>query len=722
MRCPNRWLLTIGLVTLGQQPLAQAQEASSILEEVIVSAQKRSEDLQDVPLSIAAIGQEAIEALGAPRLRDLEYSVPNLQFAGSDNSIRSIISIRGIATDDRNIGFETGTGVYIDGVYMARSAAFNQNIADVERVEVLRGPQGTLYGKNTIAGAINITTVKPSNELAGRITVRGGNLGMQEAAAYVSGPLIEDRVAMKVSGFSSKRNGYVDNVLTGHENSNRDEYGGRIQLRVTPSDKLDILFTADASRDRSRFVEGEVLEPQDPDAGFAPGEYSINESDSEATRKLSGASLQVDYRLGDHTLTSLTAYRKFDTDAFNDGDFSPAPILDITFLDDADTFSQELRIASPTDGPLDYVVGLYYSDQTANTNRPIALLGGGIDDYRNFGAVDTRAYALFANVSYAMSQRLGVFAGVRYNREEKKLHFSQDGTELFGLPDIPSTDPTNPIPPFVDRLDDTDVSPTLGLKFTFSDDVNAYARIARGYKSGGWNADFLFPEDSNRDGVYDVRDIRFSPEEVVNYELGLKALLFGHRLRSNLAVFYMDYKNLQVSTFNSDCGCRKIDDAKARSSGAELELQAVLAPGLDLSIGLGYVDATFTANPPGGDVPIDGNRLPQSSKWSGNAAFDYTHALGSSGDAIVGLSYSYRGDYFTSKENEAASLVDSYAIVNARLGWRSQDERWEVFAFARNLLDERYLVDRFEETLLFPQLIATYGQPRTYGLQVSAQF
>lgn len=712
-------------------PPASAQDMVDGLEEIVVTAQRRTENQQLVPISITTIDDNFIETLGAPRLRDLEYSIPNVLFASSDATVRSTISIRGVSTDDRNIGFETGVGVYIDGVYQGRSASFNQNISDIQRIEVLRGPQGTLYGKNTIAGAFNITTIEPGAELQGKGLLRVGNFDNYEGNGFISGPLIDGKLYGKVSAFAGNRSGYYDNLATGTDLANKRESGGRLQLRATPSDVLELTFSADYANDESDFVESEVSSVEVPpipgltplDLGLAPGLRTVNQDDGIADRDVWGAALTIDLDLASgHTLTAVSGYRDASTELRTDGDRSPFPVLDIFFFDDNRHFSQELRLASPAGRRLNYLFGIYYFDQEAETMRPIlidetALIGFDTgDEYGNAGTVDTEAYALFFNADYALTDRLTLIAGARFNREEKRLRYTQDGQIVFGLPDVAMLG---------DELEDDDVSPTVGLRFDVGDNVSAYGKLALGYKSGGWNADFLDGTDVDGDGDFDADDIQFEPERVTSYEIGVKSTLFDNRLRLNMAAFFLDYEDLQVSQFDDDCSCRRINNAgQAESFGAELEFEALLTESLELGGGIGWTEAEFTdfPNADGPGTNFKGNTLANAPAWTATLSARYGRVLRSGGELYIGGQYTYRDDYFSGTANDPLSSIDGYSLVNAQIGWISADEGLEVFLWARNLLDEDYVIDRFEESLVFTQEITTYGLPRTYGAQFVTRF
>lgn len=697
----------------------RASDESAVLEEVVVTAQRRSEDAQDVPISITAVDESTIRSLGTPELRALQYTLPNVSMGGSYQPIRRPITIRGIPTDDVNMGFESGVGVYLDGVFMGRSSGFDQSLADVERVEVLRGPQGTLYGKNTIAGAINIITRKPGDTFEGSVQARGGNFGSRDGSLYVSGPLVDETLFGKISLFSSDRDGIYDNEFTGHKLGNVNNYGGRAQLRAKVGERWSLLLSVDKSKDDVRYVEGEVTDPND--IGYVPGLRTMAQGDGFANRTLEGASLQADYALpSGFTFTSITGYRKADTNLLFDFDRTPLPIINVTFLDGNHHATQELRLASPADQRLSYVVGAYYFDQRANQNRATiidetALIGFDTgDEYGNAGHVNTQSYALYGQGSFKITPQWTVIVGARWNRERKKVDYSQDGQIVFGLPDVA---------PLNDHMSDTDVSPTIGLTFKPSDALTAYAKASEGYKSGGWNTDFL--SDLNGDGTVTIDEIRFGREKLRSYEVGLKTLTWDRRLRLNVAAYDTDYDDLQVSQYNSDTATRFIRNAaSATSRGFELEVNVIPIERLQLRAAVGYADAKFKDFPDADETGANfkGNRLQESPHWTGSfsALADFPLAGGSRLFAEGTLTY--RSNYFTGPENDELGHIGGYALMNARLGWSSADERWEAFLWGRNLTNKVFVVDRFLETTVFPQHVSFFGEPRMYGAQVRFNF
>lgn len=742
-------LIVLALCSLSVPAYAQSADDSATdnggLAEIVVIAQKRSENLQDVPISITALSADDLQARGTNSLKDLQYNVPNLTlFSKSDFNPNYII--RGISSGARNIGFESSLGVYVDGVYMGRTSSANQELVDIDHVEVLRGPQGVLFGKNTISGALNIFTKRPSNDVEGQVSGEYGNYNAIRANAYVSGPIINDKVYAKVSTFVAKRDGYIRNILpagtvgTGPNRFDNDKtYGARGELRFTPTESLDIALRGDWSHTRRAGDINEVGAVDNPGGfpltGVVPGIRTVSATGlNQEERTLKGGSLTATYDFDSGAqLVSISALRKLKYNVVEaDIDAEPAEFLFVDFADRLNQFTQEVRYVSPSDKSFKYVLGAYYFNQTSDSSRQFSF-GGDLKDVfgiprevpvaaRPFGQVKTKSFAFFANVSYALTDALELNVGGRYNNERKTLFFGQEGIPLAGLPDVPQTN---------DRQKTSDFSPSVGVNFRPSKDVLLYARYAKGFKSGGWNADILSTDV--------IADIRFRPEEISSYELGLKSELLDRRLRVNVALFNLDYTDLQISTYNERTGQFETGNASARSRGFELEVTARPTDGLDLGFAVGYSNAKYTnylvspavpdpdgAGPLTGTPAVDlkGARL-DAPRWTLSASPQYTIPLSDSLDLILRTDFAYRSN--TGGDGlDPTSQIPGFATVDARIGFSSKSG-WALSLWGRNLTDNDYLTNRFTGGNLInyigvTQRLDTYGAPRTYGVSGSFKF
>jgi iron complex outermembrane recepter protein len=773
-------LLALAIWSLTTPAYAQnAESDDGALDEIVVTAQKRTEKLIDVPISITAISADQLEARGSKNVRDLAFSVPNFT-SYSQNNFNPGILVRGLTSSARSIGFESGLGAYIDGVYAGRTASFTQDLDDVERIEILRGPQGTLFGKNTTIGAISISTARPGNDFKGSASAEYGNFNHYRGALGISGPLVQDRIAAKVSGYVDSTNGFVKNIFPqGIPRLNDDKsYGFRGELRFTPSENLDIALRGDYARSKYTTFEDEAVAITGNDFGIpvdsvVPGANTINiDGQNPAVRKLYGASLSVNYTLpSDHVLTSISAYRKFDGKTEDtDIDNTSFDYLTIDYFDKTDQISQELRIASPDTGRFKYVAGLYYFDQKATSNRntnigvdarnilgniftnvfqlPTPLVTSLLADtaIRTNVVVKTKAYAAFANASFEIVDNLTLLAGLRYTKETKSLLVSQTAPGFLSQPGLFGPAPVYiNVTPTTDKESDSDFSPTAGLSYKFSNSVTGYVKYSKGFKSGGWNAELLGPgrvPTIANPSYFDVTKIRFRSENITNYEVGLKAELFDRRLRLSSALFQLDFSDIQFSRFVGGLAGYKTDNAgRARVRGFEVELNARPVNGLDLSASVGYADAKYLryvtneavpdpdgAGPLTGSPEVNQDGFPlDAPKWT--AAFGAQYAIPVSDSLTLTFrnDFSYRSTRLGSGDltERLATTVPSFLTVDGRITLASE-AGWDVALWGKNLTDNRYAIGRNPNTNLaflgVSQQTTSYGPPRTYGVRVGYKF
>jgi iron complex outermembrane receptor protein len=680
---------------------AQSSGDDSTLEEVVVTARRRAENVQDVPISITQVSGAQLAASGIGDFRELDGVVPNMVQTGLESNVSPTISIRGIGSDARNIGFESGVSMYVDGVYTGRPVSWMGELVDVDSIEVLRGPQGTLFGKNTIAGAINITTTKPSDKFRASGELELGDYSLVRATASLSGP-ISDKVFVGVSGFKTERDGYQKNLFDGRDLWDKNDYGGRIQLRFAPSDNLDILLEADGLHEKLAPNVNTVISGLGSTAANGPRVVNINEPVF-SERTIWGVNLNINYTLPNGgTLTSITAQRYNDVEFLSDDDGSPVPILFSDFLDEESQFTQEVRYASPSEGRFRYVVGAYYLRQTVDTDRLSRAPAGGLApfdiDITMQAKVQATDYAVFGQADYDLTDALTLTAGLRYTKIEKDVVVDLVGSVPFGI--ISLTNHRE------DQEADA-VSPTLSLLYKVNENLNAYATVSRGFKGGGFNADFV----SNP-------NLAFDPEYVTNYEGGLKFEGFGRRLRANVAVYHMDYEDLQVSIFSPLGGFIIDNAATATINGVEFDMEAKPFPGLTLNAGVGYNDASFDKYDSN-----SGNQLAFSPKWTSSFGAQYRFNLGGAGSLTARGEYSYRSSYFSEVSNDPDRQIKGYGLVNARLTWASPDDRFQVQVWGENLSDKLYINDRGAPLggLLGSQSVV-YGKPRTWGVRLIGKF
>lgn len=702
-------------------PMSLAAEESLALEEILVTARRRTESLQDTPISATVMGEMDLARKGLSTVKDITTSVPNVSlsdFAGSNGNVDLVI--RGISTNARNVGFESGVSVYVDGVYTGRPLSFNQELVGIQQIEVLRGPQGTVFGKNSTSGALNITTIQPHRDgFDFRATVEYGEYDHVYGNFQANMPM-GDSTAFRLTAFRKKREGLVDNLLNGDEYNDEDGYGARFQGKFWLTDRLDITVSADYLEDDRAQSFPEVL--SDP---TAPGVRTIvNDFVPFEDRQIEGASVTINYELSSgHVLTSITSYRYNEIRAANDNDNTALDLLAVDFYDDQSVFTQELRMASQGGETLDYVVGLYYLDQQAEAEHigifgadfSNLILGAGpvVRPVTSVAEVETQSYAFFADAQYHLTESLTLNLGFRFTDEEKDLSMSQLVDPLISLigifPDIVGLE---------DSISETDFSPTVGLSYNFSDNISAYAKVSKAFKSGGWNADFTSATLANL--------LQFDSESVTNYEAGLKTELLDGRLRLNTAVFYMDYSDLQVSQFLGVlAGGTVISNAgKAELMGVEVDFIGRVTESLSISGGFGYLDSEFDEfeNCAPGGVDCKGNQLTNAPKWTASLSLDWEQPLGK-GTVLAHFDYAYRSSVYGRPTNLDRLEAGSFGLFNASLGFLTNDESWEFTLWAKNLLDKDYIAGITNDDLTgLDSTIVGYGDPRIVGARATYRY
>ncbi len=700
-----------GGVGLVSPALAQGVE----LEEIIVTAQKRAESIQDVPISISAMSAEAIRDQGIGRVEDFATSLPSVYI--DMRELRSMaISIRGIVSETNNPGVDQGVGVYVDGVYMGRPTTINNSLYDLERIEVLRGPQGTLYGKNTIAGAINFITRKPSDELRGEISASYGNYDAIRASASVSGPVVPGKFFVGVSGGIDRRDGLVQNLMTGTDLDNIDSLSGRLTAVYSENDDFELIVRVDASRDRTNSGSIDIMDSGafagTPVADASPWDRKVTQNrDTVQNRDTFGTSGEINWSLGSGKLTSITAYREFQWYNLGDNDYTMLDLLASGITEDQNQFSQEIRYASSDKGPLTYVFGVYYFRQRLETDSA-AVVGPDLGVYPDevvadiFATVKSESIAGFGQAVYHVSDAFNITAGLRYTWEKKKVIHSQIG-DPFGL-----LLPTMPERRF-SRSED-DFSPSLSLNYKWTDKVLTYATVSRGFKSGGYNVFSVTPTD----------DAEYDPEYVTSYEVGLKSDLLDNRLRFNLSAYYLRYKDLQVNQLELVGGLPQYQTsnaARARSKGVEIELTARPVNGFSLNLNYSYLDAKFrdydNATPAGDD--FTGNTMVKAPKHNISLAAQYEAPLTDTLSLTLRGDMTHRSRVFFGPDNVYSE--GDVTVLNGRIGIGSE-QGWSLFLWGRNLNNRQYALYRNDGVIVPGQTVQSIAAPRTYGVEARFRF
>ena len=707
-RAPLRVLLsgTAGWLLVGLHP-AQAAEAPDQLAEVVVTATKTgATKLQQTPIAMSAITTAQIDQTGLHDVRDLATMTPNLVIA--ENSGLAQIYIRGIGSNNVFAGSDPSSTLQIDGVYIARPAAVFYDFLDVDRIEVLRGPQGTLYGRNSVGGTINIISRLPTNTFESKAEATYGNFNAYGGEAYVSGPLIKDRLMASLSLNGSQHDGYFKNIVPGSNDYGADRsWGIRGQLRATPTDALEIIVRADYAAASGALATNQVpLQPFDAvtDKVLNDAHKVALDTPGSSNRSVDGVSAEINYTVSPALVfKSLTAYRdskfigKLDADATDQH-------LNETDLDERQhQFSEELNLSGHAAG-FHYVFGLYYIDEHIHLDTTAFNFLAGIAP-RITPVVKTRAYAVYGQASYDVTSQLTLTAGVRYTKETK------DFDEDFNITPVGMTMSVPGFPVIYSRVGNYDaVTPKFGIEYRPVQDVMFYASVTRGFKSGGFNFASLNPTQG------------YNPEYLWSYEGGVKSEFFDHRLRLNADGFYYDYTDLQVQAFIAPGVVDITNAANATVKGVELEALARPATGLEVGASATWLDATYKTFPaaPVGltTVNASGNFLNTAPEWAYNVFADYTVPV-ATGHGFARIEYSWKSRQFFTPANDDIETQGAYGLLNASIGWRSPGDHWQVIVFGRNLTDQGYLVSTGSYTAV---PAGTPGDPRTFGIRFIAQY
>jgi iron complex outermembrane receptor protein len=738
-----------GAAMVGLSTPAYSQVGSGELEasdgDIVVTAQKREERIQDVPLAITVLTSQSVERSGALALRDIATSVPSLYFSQAQGPVQSNVAIRGIGSSGGVAGLEPSVGIYVDGVYLDRTSIGVADFNDIERIEVLRGPQGTLFGKNTPAGLINFITKRPSYTPGGDVSATIGNYGAYGATASLTGPVVDDRMAVRVSGFYRTRDGFLRNSFSNSDVNDLEAYGVRARVLWQPTDRLELLasyehhvsnqnccaaefFPLGATNERIASVLGKPFAvPLDGD------DLTVNFDGGFSYRhRINAYTLEANLELGGYTLTSISSLRDYRQKSFIDGDFSQLDFFRQIFGNrDHRQFSQELRLASPADRTLSFVSGIYYlykrqnerggATYGADTARIFGLLGGTlaalaptyttIRSSLNGSDIINRSYAAFGQGMVKFSDKFDVSIGVRYTFDEKSVYSFQSTTEqvpvLAAPRDVRAAD------------DDGKFSGVINARFRPDRDTLFYASLTRGYKSFGFN-------DSAINEAIGQRRF-FDAETSTGGEVGLKKKLDA--LQLNVTGFYTVFDGYQASSFAPGNTFLLQNAGKLTTKGVEVEAALRPAPGVQFDINYTYLDAAydrFTSGPglEGVSVTQDlsGKPLQDAPKHSINIVSQYDTPISNSLKAFVRGELSFRSKVFTAQNLDPLLVQPAHALVNARIGLG--DGNWGLELWGRNLTNEIILYRGGTP----PSIITTgsrirfVGDPRTYGATARLSF
>lgn len=722
------------------------------LEEVVVTAQKREQSLQDTPLAVTAFDKSAIDTQGIFNVKDLAQFVPNTMIVESPGGTTgATVAIRGAVTINPAITWEPTVGLYLDGVFLGKNLGGIFDIAELQRVEVLRGPQGTLYGKNTVGGAINLITREPGEEFGGQADVSVGNEGYQRAKLRIdTGALGNFRASVAYA--KAERDGFYENVdadpsggfnpfvmpRSSDEFSDLDSEVWRVDAIWDVSDTFRARYAFDSSeRDQEPSkaqltnVDAErFLSDLGPDLVFLAGlmsPYQVSE-DKNASKisndsslyeisETKGHALTLDWDagnwgfMGDVALKSITSYRELDWDDYIDIDGTNMDLFHSARDIEYEQTSQEFQLVGTTD-TLNYVLGAYYFSEEADVINPITFFGlfGAPADVNRYG-LDNESIAFFGQADWTPEslQQLTLSFGLRYTEEDREQYLDRPDTSMGGANAFAGEDD--------DTWDNTSGSFTAAWNLT--DDINIYGRIAQGWKSGGFNG-----EAPNLAAFRDSYD----EETVLSYEIGMKSRLADNRVQLNVAAFQNNIEDMQVSVFLEGSGgaASNVENAgEATYQGLEVELVWQVVDALRLSANYGYLDAEYDEFIELGQDVRDQKDLPFAPENNYSLALDWNVYAGDLGSLDFHVDYNFNDDYvpYIEKRQNATSQIDSYEIVNASLILSQvavgSDMSMQFGLWGKNITDEEYR----QHTIPFGFWTASYfGNPATYGLDVRLNF
>ncbi|HGR4946772.1 TonB-dependent receptor [Pseudomonas aeruginosa] len=736
-------------------------KADTALGKVTVTARRREEDSQKVPTPITVLGGETLEAQRISRVQDLQQVLPSVNVAYI-HARQSSVAVRGIGNNPASDGLEGSAGIYLDNVYLGRPGMAVFDLLDIEQLELLRGPQGTLFGKNTTAGVLNISTRAPTFTAERTVEVSGGQDGYFQGRGTVSGPLGET-LAGRLSAYRTRDDGYIKNIHDDNYLNGGERQGARGQLLFEPNEDFSLRWIADYNEEDSsngsmvvygaaeRFWQRAALVGASPLRDPQRRKVNINGCQHVSVHQ-GGSSLEANWNLaGGYRLTSISAYRYWHFTPANDEQLNVSAINDTGVEVHDRQFSQEIRLASPTGGAFDYVVGAYafrqnLGNKTFTSYGPLAdlyLLGANLgalnDTYSKAnGKIETDSFALFAQGTWHLSERLDFTAGLRGTYEEKNAKVERfaplGGAAVGGVGAAVRNGQLG-------AYDSGDLSQynfapsaLLSLSYQFSDDLLGYASLSHGEKSGGVNLAVGSAPSAGADSLL------VGPERANDAELGLKSTLFDRRLLLNANLFWTGIHGYQATTLYQAPGSTQLVQVLAnagsvRSRGLEFEATALPLRGLTLNFNGSYNDVTYlsfkdapcpaeVSTRPGAPSSCDlsGQRVVGASKWIANLNGEYQWRLDDRFQPYVSASYAYRSAAEGTLDNSDLSKIDGYALVNLAAGLRSDlgDGQLDTSVWLKNAFDKDYYLSAFAS--INGSYTASVGQPRTLGVSLRYDF
>lgn len=632
------------------------------LDEVYVTANKQKKLAKDVKSSITVIDEYAIEDKNINKVSDITAYIPNFtMFQNGGHHGVANPSIRGISALSPDSG--VSVPIIIDGVAVSSALGYDSSLYDIQQIEVLRGPQGTLYGVGAEAGVINITTKKPSNHFEAKIGFDFGNNNKKQYNMKVSGPIVENKLFLGISGSYFDKDGYIKNTISNKEINHQNKKDGRVNLIYNPNDDLSISLIS-AKTIANNGANNMSLAIRDQEVESNIDSYHKDNSLAHA--------LNISYNMGEYILEAITTHRKYNLDMLVDGDLTQATKNHAQKINDKKELSQEVRLKNTTD-KYSWILGAYGADK--NDNWDITTYKPAVT--KSYQEGTTKSYSAFANLDYNITEKFGVSTGIRYEQSKKSL---QEVAKNIYLEDTFNS-----------------VSPTLSLNYKIDKNHMLYTTISKGYNSGGFNTQ-----------VIDATQKSYGEEELISYELGLKSSYLDNRVTMSSAIYSMDITNLQVQQFISANSFYLTNAAKAKGKGFELEIQGKATEEISLFANYGYNKTTF-------DEYSDfkgnykGNYKPLAPKYNYSLGFQYRDSSGYYARTDV-TGY---GDMYLDNANKYKR--DSYSLVNAKLGYES--EKYDIYLYGKNIFDKDYSAKGFSNGVY-----TIYSDPSEFGIQLAYRF
>ncbi|MEM8496834.1 MAG: TonB-dependent receptor [Pseudomonadota bacterium] len=726
--------------------LCSSLAAAGELEEIIVTSQHREQNVQDVPITVTAIGADELKEADIFDAASIALHVPGMSY-GEFSAGQALISMRGISSVDDGAGLDNSVGLFLDGVYIGRLASINFDMFDLERIEVLKGPQGTLFGRNSIGGAISVVSQKPSDELTGKIGLTVGNEGILRYQGFISGPL-SDSVAGKLTLSHREHDGYVDNLVLGTELQDEDQTSLRGQLRFS-TESSDWLLSADWMDDDRSDMGRTPIESNAPVVeiaaanGVTRARQQASPADGFSKREANGISLQGDIEFDTGTLTTITAFRHAEADWEMQSVGAGLGAIGLPFdevlddiIEDIDTFSQELRWTSNLDGNFNYTAGLYYFREETDRTEQFKITAAGT--YNGFVVQDvgtqaiigneytrtvneTNSYAIYGQGTWDINEALALTFGARYTLDEKdylatsvNCGADRTGTAFENFPECQGVGGSLSIVAesfTVTPNDDwNDFSPMVSLQYRPTDGIMLFATASKGFKSGGF---------AGSQGIEAVAGDPVEPETAWNYELGFKGDLLDNTLRLNATAFLTDYEDLQIVRFGPVAGSAfgtfvTANIGTADIQGIELDFVWNIGDNVQITGNYAHLDTEvndLVIETAAGPVDASGSDLRQAPENSYNIAAKYMLPTNhGTYDFRIELSHMDRQitDYLDQR-----TRIDEHDLIDARFAWTSTNENLEIALWGKNLAEEDYISHSY---VIGPGVIGVWGAPRTYGV------